>query len=159
MSLLRCVRAFHYRAVDQRALDLLRERRERLADGLHHGDGLAHQRAQLLEDRAVGIGLVVLLLADALDGDQAAGGQPLQLALHGAGAGPGELDQLAGEEAAGRLAEQQRQHALLGGGEKRVGEAGGRVRTAGGRLAASRAGREGWRCISHFGHFNALIGQ
>jgi hypothetical protein len=58
--------------------------------------------------------------------------------LHGPGTGTGELDHLTGEEAAQRLAEQKRQHALLGRREERIRKVGGRSAAAKGRLATGR---------------------
>ena len=85
-----------------------------------------HQTAQFREHRRVGVGLVVLLVADALHRHQAAVGQAFEFALDGAGAGADAGDQFGGVEAASGLAEQQGQDPLLGGGEQGVGQAGGR---------------------------------
>ena len=132
------------RAVDEGRDELLRERTEHLAQRFGQAERLVHDAPQFLEDGRVGIGLVVLLVADRSQGDEPAASERGQLALHRARAHASQADQLVCVEAPRRLAEQQREDALLCSREERIGEVGG-----GGYALLDR---------THFGHKCTQIG-
>jgi hypothetical protein len=95
----------------------------------------------------------VLLVTHPCHCDQPAFLQPLQLPLHRAGPAPGQPDDLGGEKAALRLAEQQAQHALLRLGKQRIGQTGARRRYGGLRGCSLGGG-----LYTHFGYRNTLFG-
>lgn len=84
---------------------------------------LVNQVAQLIKYRRGMIGLIVLLVSHASDGDQIGINKSLQFPLNRAAADPREANHFCCEVASFRLAEQKREHALLCGGEQSVSEA------------------------------------
>src|SRR5215471_6317209 len=76
-----------------------------------------------MKQRRVGIGLVVLLIAERPHRDQPAGNKPCELALNRAGSDSGQADQLGCVVTAAGLAEEEPEHALLRTGEKSIREA------------------------------------
>src|SRR5204862_1565771 len=119
----RSIAPLRYRTVYKGRGDARCERCKRLAQRRREADSLADNSDQLFVQRGLGICLVVLLRSEPADHDQARRLQPRQLALDRARTGAGPTDQLGCVEAALRLAEQKREHALLRVREERIGEA------------------------------------
>src|SRR5215475_9012361 len=77
---------------------------------------------QLMKERRVGVGLVVLLIADRTHRDEAASDQASQFALDSSGSRTHQRDQLGRVVTAAGLPEEESEHALLGASEKGVSE-------------------------------------
>ena len=98
------------------------QRLQRAANDFLDPDGLAHDAANLVKQRRIGVRPVVFSVADPGHDGEAAAGEPGEFALHGAVTRTGQGDDFVNEETAVRLAEKQTEYALLGRGEQRAGE-------------------------------------
>ena len=76
-------------------------------------NGLQDEALQLTEDRGVGIGTIMLLIANSLSRDETAAFQALQFAFNGSGPGIDGPHNLGGVKASIRLTEDESKHALL----------------------------------------------
>jgi len=68
------------RAIDKRGVNLVGERRQRLAQHIHHADSLLEQAAKVLVDRTAGVGLEMDLVPDWFSGEHSRVGEPIQFA-------------------------------------------------------------------------------
>jgi len=80
----RRIRAFRYRSKDKCYLDVWSMRPQGLGQGSRHSDGLENEALQLAEYWGLGIGPVMLLIADPLGRYETTAFQALQFTLDGA---------------------------------------------------------------------------
>src|SRR4051794_16020938 len=86
---------------------------KRFLERLGHSHRLDNEATQFLEDRRLTVSAVMPLITDALYRDEAALTQAGEFALHSSSSRANTSDNLRGVKALIRMAEQQRQHALL----------------------------------------------
>ena len=77
---------------------------------------------ELIKDRGIPTGLVVLLVSRACDDHQPAAGQTRELAVDGSHPPSSQPDEVGALEPAFRLAKEETQHPLLDGCEESIGE-------------------------------------
>src|SRR5260370_32314912 len=101
------------RTIDQCKIDLAGQGSESIAQRLGEPARLENDRAQVGKDRSIGIGAIVLLIADPCDGCQSTIPETLELALYRSPARAGVLENLRGEVGSLRVSVKQSENALL----------------------------------------------
>lgn len=109
-------------AVDEGRGESFGEGSESGTQDVREAEGLRDDATELVVNGGIAVGLVMLLVADTCDREQARGGEPGELTLNGSDADAGVADDLVGVEGAVGAAEEQAEDALLGAGEEGVRE-------------------------------------